>query len=369
MAQRYQEAIEDYGQALDLKPDLWLARYNRAVAYRLLKQYGRALCEFDDLVRRRPNHGPLHLNRGLILQAQGKLARAITEFRTAKSLLPESTEARLCFDTAERSLKESLQKKQSVDQLAGTTIVEVATVTSADLPVARSQPGQPEPQPAVLPPRPIQETLNVLCPGCHQETSIRWNKLIPGRVLGCPHCQRSFSMTPGGDLCEVKRDSSGRWRSRDLLDSIRQDRRQRIQLATVCVAIVAVIGVSFWTVHNGQGSAVVESKLPDELHPRAELFAKAWLSGDSRTMRRLTDPARDRQLFPWYQRHAPPQKIDAALLKTDVKVDVAKLPSTPPIARVQVRIDGLKQGTEKTYELQLAWEDRGGNWIFQPDLH
>jgi len=350
---RFVDAISDYTQALELRPNWELVKYNRAVAYRLAKQFGPALAELNELVQLRPAHGRLYLNRGLIFQAQGKLPRAITEFRTALRLLPASQEAFECLEAAELLLKES-QVERRISSL----------------------PRRQDPVPTILassrtdaPPRLGHDTFYVRCPGCDGETFIRWNKLQLGRVLECPHCKGNFTMNSSGDIYEIVRDSAGRWKSRAAMDAQRESRRnRRYQIIGGVAATVMVIAISFGTtIRIGNGSPAALPKLPEEFEARVELFTRAWLTGDARTMKRLTDPAHDRQFFPWQRQNEPPLKIKPESLNDEIVVEITKLPSTPPVSWVQTKIDGLKlEGTDHPIELRLAWEERAGKWFFQP---
>ena len=270
------------------------------------------------------------------------------------------------------SLDTTPDMSATTNALISTTGIQIADpTTSGDTDSSSDDSKALDRQPGAPQPRSGQDSFYVRCPGCDSETSIRWNKLQLGRVLECPHCKGNFTMSSSGEIYEIVRDFAGRWKSRAAIDAQRESRRnRRYQIIGGVAATVMVIAISFGTtIRSGNGSPAALPKLPEEFEARVELFTRAWLTGDARTMKRLTDPAHDRQFFPWQRQNQPPLKIKPESLNDDVVVvvEITKLPSTPPVSWVQTKIDGLKlEGTDYPIELRLAWEERAGKWFFQP---
>ncbi|HEX4608694.1 MAG TPA: hypothetical protein VH092_10865 [Urbifossiella sp.] len=85
-------------------------------------------------------------------------------------------------------------------------------------------------------------------------------------------------------------------------------------------------------------AAPPEEPLPTDLPDRAEMFARAEVCNDTRTMRRFAAPGDERAVFAWSARHRAP----AAL--------------RPRRARPSRR--------KSTAELVLPWKERGDAWCF-----
>src|SRR5262249_29907329 len=60
----YDRAIQDYDQAIRLKPDLAEAFNNRGSAYGNKGQYARAIQDFDEAIRLKPDYAGAFSNRG-----------------------------------------------------------------------------------------------------------------------------------------------------------------------------------------------------------------------------------------------------------------------------------------------------------------
>jgi hypothetical protein len=125
------------------------------------------------------------------------------------------------------------------------------------------------------------------------------------------------------------------------------------------VVVLAVSGIAGARVLARKTPAAVE--LPRELGPRAELFARAWATGDYALMRRLTDPVQDRQLFTWYRRNPTPPGASGEADGT--RVELEPVPSHLPKAAFRVHLRGR---AARPTDPVLTWEERGGTWTFQP---
>ncbi len=86
-------AIDDYGQAIRLRPDLGDAYNNRGIAWRLKGDDARALEDFDQALRLKPGNVDALYNRGLALIGLGQYDRAIAQFDTALRVQPEDIDA------------------------------------------------------------------------------------------------------------------------------------------------------------------------------------------------------------------------------------------------------------------------------------
>ena len=75
-------AIDDLDQAVQLNPDDALVLVERGNAYRILKDYDRAVADLDDAVRRQPDFSS-HNIRGAVFLEKGDYDRAISDFNKA----------------------------------------------------------------------------------------------------------------------------------------------------------------------------------------------------------------------------------------------------------------------------------------------
>lgn len=360
LCNRLDAAIADYTQSLKLQPGFLLSKYNRAVAFRLRGKLELAFDEFSELLKMRPEHGPAYLNRGIIHELKGEWAEAASDFRKSLRYQPMSREA-LQHLQAVRTMLEDDSEETRLTDLSAT---KPSTAASSPTNVVKEVCTPKHPTP-----REGQDSLVVPCPSCKTATSISWSKLQPGRVLKCPYCQVNFTMKPNGELEEIVKASTGRWMFRATVNAkTRELRERRLQVAGM-VSVALILAMLWWFPRTGQSSSgPAEINLPQELEARAELLARAWLTNDSRLIRRLTDPVHDRLLFTWSRRFPPPHLTQTPeKLTKEVKIELTRLPSQPPVAWLQARINGI-EGRSSPLEMRFAWEERSGVWYFQPAI-
>ncbi len=63
----YDRAIRDYDQAIRIKPDYAFAFNNRGAAYRLKGEYDRAIRDLDRAIRLKPDYAQAYNNKALLL--------------------------------------------------------------------------------------------------------------------------------------------------------------------------------------------------------------------------------------------------------------------------------------------------------------
>lgn len=199
------------------------------------------------------------------------------------------------------------------------------------------------PEPPRRPPDAARSMLWLTCPGCGAGASISWKRL--NRTFQCRGCSRLYHVTGEGQFTEVW--PSGRTRPRRLA------RRLLVGVAACAVAAAAV-----WFFLRPHGPA--DAPLPQDLKARAELWGKAWVRNDHYTLRRLTDPACDKALYPWLQRH----RLPAADATPDAAVEARVDRSGDRQAFLTVK---LKAGSLKEpVEVRQSWVERGDAWYFVP---
>jgi lipoprotein NlpI len=93
----YDRAIQDYGEAIRLKPDFALAFYNRGNSYDSQGEYDRAIQDLDQAIRLKPDDGNDDANvfyaRGYAYNAKGDYDRAIQDYDQAIRLKPDYANA------------------------------------------------------------------------------------------------------------------------------------------------------------------------------------------------------------------------------------------------------------------------------------
>ncbi len=89
---QWDRAIADYSEAIRLKPDNAQVFNNRGNAYFFNGQWDRALEDYDDAIRLQPDLAVAFSNRGNVYRKQGRFDRAITEYDKAIHLEPNDAQ-------------------------------------------------------------------------------------------------------------------------------------------------------------------------------------------------------------------------------------------------------------------------------------
>ena len=85
----YKRAIADYTQAIRLKPDYALAYYNRGTAKVELGQYFAAIVDLDTAIHLKPNYADAYVGRGIAKGKLGQYLAEISDYDTAIRLKPD----------------------------------------------------------------------------------------------------------------------------------------------------------------------------------------------------------------------------------------------------------------------------------------
>ena len=92
--ERYGEAVEAHGAAIEADPRLSEAFENRALAYAKLNRLDQALADFAAAISLRPKKPGAYLGRGILMLNHGAPERALPDFAMAIELDPGLTTAR-----------------------------------------------------------------------------------------------------------------------------------------------------------------------------------------------------------------------------------------------------------------------------------
>jgi tetratricopeptide (TPR) repeat protein len=90
---QYDRAITDFAEAIRLKPDFVEAFFSRGVALRLKGEPERAIADYNEALRLRPDYVIAWFNRGNAYQDLGQYDRAIQDYNQALKLKPDFADA------------------------------------------------------------------------------------------------------------------------------------------------------------------------------------------------------------------------------------------------------------------------------------
>ncbi|RRB02955.1 tetratricopeptide repeat protein [Larkinella rosea] len=87
----YENALLDYEQAIQLKPDFYKPYYNRAKLKTARGETDPALKDYAEAIRRAPDSSDIYLDRGQLFATAGNLISAMSDFNQAIQLNPKSS--------------------------------------------------------------------------------------------------------------------------------------------------------------------------------------------------------------------------------------------------------------------------------------
>ena len=90
---QWQKALADYNKAIELNPDLADAYFNRGVVYHNLKQWQKALADYDKAIELNPDLADAYYNRGVTYDNLKQWQKAIADYNQAIELDPNYTDA------------------------------------------------------------------------------------------------------------------------------------------------------------------------------------------------------------------------------------------------------------------------------------
>jgi tetratricopeptide (TPR) repeat protein len=339
----HDHSIEDLHRSLQLRPEHLLARFYLALALRLKGEYAIAILEFTRVLRQRPSASRAYFHRALAYLAEHRYETAIADLDCALQLDPN-------YEEAQARRRQAIECR---DQQRPVPAPATAPEPTAGPPTASPPPSETTDDPKRQLRDPSLLPLN--CPLCDAAGTISWTRL--DRVFNCRACSSFFHVNMEGHFHQVT--PAGQKSRRPWF-------RQRRVLAPVFTLLFFLVLGTYLVLRGPSGPSSQE--LPRDLPARGELWARAWLRDDRQLLRRLADPAHDRQLHPWLQRHRPPQW----------KASSTDEDSTEPTIRVRITNGGPHEATltisiespalSKPSEVSLDWWERESDWYFVPTL-
>jgi len=104
---QYDRAIQDFDQAIRLKPDYYHAFTARGNSYFMMHQYDRAIQDYNQAIRLKSDYSISYHFRGLAYKKKGQFSRAIRDFRMALEInpsFPKASDAKRALEEAEAEL-------------------------------------------------------------------------------------------------------------------------------------------------------------------------------------------------------------------------------------------------------------------------
>jgi tetratricopeptide (TPR) repeat protein len=116
----YDKAIDDFDEAIKLRPNYPNAFNNRGVAYRNKGDLDHAMADYDQAITLKPDYLAAYYNRGLVLQETGAYDKAIADFTTVLRANPN--DPLVLFRRGEAVLKKGDTKAGNADMAAARAI-------------------------------------------------------------------------------------------------------------------------------------------------------------------------------------------------------------------------------------------------------
>jgi len=117
----YQEAIQQYTKAIEIKPDDPMVFFRRGIALKLTDNYNDALADFTKSITLNPDYDRVYIERGITFHFLGNYDAAINDLMKAIQLNPIDKETKNILleiqkDTAVRLLKKSLKNMLHIEK-------------------------------------------------------------------------------------------------------------------------------------------------------------------------------------------------------------------------------------------------------------
>ena len=94
-AGKYEGAIADFDQAINIRPKYTDAYIKRADAKIRLGQYKEAIVDYDQAIRLQPDNAPMYVNRSVVKAELGQHQEAIADLESALDLAREAGDSDL----------------------------------------------------------------------------------------------------------------------------------------------------------------------------------------------------------------------------------------------------------------------------------
>ena len=112
----FDEAIEEYTEAIELDPNYTTAYHNRAFVYSEIGEYDKAIADLTKTIELDPNYARAYYGRGLMYESLGKKAEAIADFEKCIQVSQEPK----YVQEAERKIEE-LRSTEATEEAAPAT--------------------------------------------------------------------------------------------------------------------------------------------------------------------------------------------------------------------------------------------------------
>ncbi len=113
---RYQEALEEYNNIIEIEPDFLPAWQNKGYILRELERYGEAIEAYDEYLRIIPNTVDILYFRGLTKNKQKQYKKAIEDFDSVIAIKPDDIDARIDKAISYWKMEDNESALEAIDQ-------------------------------------------------------------------------------------------------------------------------------------------------------------------------------------------------------------------------------------------------------------
>lgn len=104
---KFDEAISDYGHAIELNPRFTNAYFNRSRGYEKKKQTAPAIADLNSVIKLTPKDAEAYASRGRLLEEQGELKKAALDYRKALKIDPRNAEAKMLLEYVKEDIEDA----------------------------------------------------------------------------------------------------------------------------------------------------------------------------------------------------------------------------------------------------------------------
>ena len=187
-----ESAIQDYDQAIRLRPNFLSALISRGFAYLKMKNYGSAIAAFDAALEAYPENAPALYGRALAQRADGDAIEANAEIAAARRLDPAIVQELATLGVSPEAPAELTALSPAAGPASGQSATPRPAAETASLPVAvpARAPGAPPIEQTATPPAPAHAIGQSATPQPTAETA-SLPSAAAARAPGAPPMERT----------------------------------------------------------------------------------------------------------------------------------------------------------------------------------
>ena len=126
MKKRFDNAISDYSDAIDINPEFAVAYQNRGSAYFIKGDYQKAISDYSKALKLNPDDAVIYTSRGMAYLSEKDYQKALEEFNKAIELNPEYANAYInrgtCYNHIHQINKAAADYKKALELNPGSAL-------------------------------------------------------------------------------------------------------------------------------------------------------------------------------------------------------------------------------------------------------